>query len=145
MKTAPVIALTLALCATAALAHQGVKNPAVLARMNGMSAMADSMKTLGSMAKGQVAFDAAQARNALGDIAQQSAAAVDLFTPQEDDPKSEARAAIWDNFDNFTAQANALQAEADKLAQTVQTRADVQGALRTLGAACKSCHADYRE
>ena len=41
-----------------ALAHQGVQNPAVLARMTVMSAIAEDTKILGSMAKGDTAFAA---------------------------------------------------------------------------------------
>ncbi|WP_299724381.1 cytochrome c [uncultured Tateyamaria sp.] len=133
------------LCATAALAHKGVTNPAVMARMNGMSAIADGVKVLGTMAKGQIAFDQASAREAASAIARHSAESVALFTPEESDPKSEALPAIWQNFDDFTAKARALEVLASDLATSITSLEDVQAGMGPLGASCKSCHSAYRE
>ncbi|NNF90114.1 MAG: cytochrome c, partial [Boseongicola sp.] len=56
IKTGGTSVAVLLLVASAALAHQGVKNPAVKARMDVMSAIGDNTKLLGRMAKGEVAF-----------------------------------------------------------------------------------------
>lgn len=136
---------TLALGATAALAHTGVKNPAVMARMNGMSAISDNVEVLGTMAKGQVAFDAASAQAAARAIAQHSAESIDLFKAQETDPKSEALPAIWENFDDFTAKALELQAVANDLSEKISTVEDVRAGMRAIGQSCKACHKLYRE
>ena len=61
---------------------QGVQNPAVKARMDGMSAIAENMKTLGQMAKGATEFDAAMARAAAATIAEQASATPGLFESQ---------------------------------------------------------------
>lgn len=145
MKFRYLMAATLALGATAALAHTGVKNPAVMARMNGMSAISDNVKVLGTMAKGQIAFDAATAQAAARAISTHSAESVALFTPQETDPKSEARAAIWTDFDDFSAKATDLETLAAGLAETITTVDDVKAAMRPLGASCKACHSLYRD
>ncbi|MEP1587009.1 MAG: cytochrome c [Tateyamaria sp.] len=138
------IPILVTFCATTALAHSGVKNPAVLARMNGMSAIAQNVKVLGTMAKGQIAFDAATAQEAAAAIARHSEASVTLFAPQETDPHSEARAMIWDNFDDFTDKAQALKVIGDELAGSIRTLEDVQGAIDPLGDACTACHTLYR-
>ena len=48
-----VLLVSASLLASAALAHQGVQNPAVMARMMGMTAIADATKALSEIAKGQ--------------------------------------------------------------------------------------------
>lgn len=66
-KTASALALIAA--GTAALAHGGVTNKDVMARMMVMSSISDQMKVIGSMAKGETAFDADAVNAALIEIA----------------------------------------------------------------------------
>lgn len=145
MKRATAIVVVALLTATTALAHQGVKNRAVLARMNGMSAIAENIKVLGAMAKGKVAFDQEAARSAAEAIAQHAGEAPALFAAREDDPKSEARPVIWDDFEDFTAQAEELEEIASGLAVSLASPDDLGPALQKLGANCRSCHEVYRE
>ena len=145
MKLAPFTGIVALLVAGAAFAHQGVKNPAVMARMNGMSAIAEDMKTIGNMAKGTIQFDAAKAQQALKDIASQASKTPSLFEANEDDPKSEARPEIWSNFDDFTAKAVELETLANQLAPSIEERDDLRSVLRLMGENCKSCHGTYRE
>ena len=133
------------LTASAALAHQGVQNAAVKARMDGMSAIAANMKTLGQMAKGEKEFDTVQARSAAAAIARHAAAAPGLFEPEETDPKTEALPAIWTNFADFTAKAADLEAIATGLSTSINDAADLGPAMRALGGSCKACHERYRE
>lgn len=130
--------------ATAALAHQGVQNPAVKARMDGMSAIAENMKTLGQMAKGASAFDAATARSAAAVIAEHAAATPGLFEANESDPKSEARPEIWSNFEDFATKATELETIAAGFSTSITEPADLKAAMGALGANCKSCHSVYR-
>ena len=139
------ISIFFVVSATAALAHSGVTNPAVMARMNGMSAIAENVKVLGTMAKGQIAFDAISAQEAATAIARHSEASVGLFEANETDPRSEARAVIWDNFEDFEDKALALQVLADELAGSIRTVEDVQAAIVPIGAACTACHTLYRD
>ena len=129
--------------ATAAIAHEGVKNPAVMARMEGMSTIAESMKVIGDMAKGSTRFDAEAVRWALTTIAEQAVETRALFEPKELDPKSEALPAIWDDFDDFTAKASALETMALRVAATIEKPEDLRNALSLLGETCKSCHNTY--
>ena len=143
MKRTVVFATAL-LAASAVWAHNGVKNPAVMARMDGMSAIADSMKVLGGMAKGAVAFDAAAANEAAGVIAVEAARIPVLFQVEETDPKSEAKPEIWTNFNDFSDRADALEKVASDLSGSIETAEDLQGAMKALGQNCQSCHGTYR-
>lgn len=133
------------LLATGALAHTGVKNAAVKARMDGMSAIANEMKTLGQMSKGVIPFDAAQARTATAAIAKHAAETPALFKAEEDDPMSEAKADIWENFDDFTKKSKTLATLASELSVSIEADSDLAPALKALGATCQSCHKPYRE
>jgi len=135
----------LILVATAAFAHQGVKNATVKARMDGMSAIADNMKVLGNMAKGKVAFDAATAQAAARAIAEEAGQTPALFKAQEDDPKSEAKPGIWDNFSDFSTKSDELKNVALTLSTSLDTLDDVRAGVGALGRACKACHSRYRE
>ena len=143
MRKAIAFGLILA-TATAAWAHQGVKDPLVMARMEAMSDIAAATKLLGDMAKGAAAFDAAQAREAAATIERLAAETPARFETPADDPKSEARPAIWERFEDFRTKAQALEAAA-RAAQPLRTEAELKAALAALGAACKACHEDYRE
>lgn len=129
--------------ASAAFAHQGVKNPAVLERMNAMKAIGDQMKVLGTMAKAPASFDAAQAQAALSLISLEAGRSLTLFEAEEDDPKSEARPEIWENFSDFSEKMRAMQAAANNA--DTSSIDGVQPALQSLGATCKTCHQIYRE
>ena len=139
------IALAAMLAATTALAHQGVQNPAVMARMESMGAIAENMKTLGTMAKGAREFDAQAAREAAAAIVQHAEQTPVLFEANETDPKSEAKSIIWDEFDDFTQKSDDLVRVATKISETDLTIDDVRAAVGALGATCKACHATYRE
>jgi cytochrome c556 len=148
----PKHALILSLCtlvplalATVAMAHSGVKNPAVLARMNGMKAIGDATKTVGEMAKGNRAFDSATARQAFESIATEAARVPALFATPEDDPKSEARADIWAQFGDFESKSRAMQSLAEDLAGSVTTLNELRDAMPRLGDSCSACHRLYRD
>lgn len=138
--TTTLIALTLA---GAALAHTGVKDPDVNARMDGMSATGAASKTLSQMARGQTGYDAAAAEDALADMAREAARVTTLFEPEADDPKSEALPAIWSDWAGFTARA--MQLEAAVAAADVSSPEAIGVSMREIGKACGACHQGYRE
>ena len=150
MKTRTIfpILLTLATAGAAtnaALAHGGVQNPAVLARMDAMKAIGDATKVLGEMAKGATAFDAATAQAAAAEIAAHAAETPALFEAPETDAKSEALPGIWDDFADFTAKAKDLEGLAGDLATGLDSPEPLRAGLGQLGDACKACHTEYRE
>ncbi|WP_299933969.1 cytochrome c [uncultured Pelagimonas sp.] len=137
--------LVAACLGTVALAHGGVKNAAVMARMEAMKSIGDAMKVMGSMAKGKTEFDAATARAAAADVARFAAQTSALFKAPEDDPKTEALPAIWERFEDFTTKAQETEALARRLALSLATKADLGTGLTQLGASCKACHKEYRK
>ena len=143
MKATPLImALAGGMAASMALAHSGVQNPAVMARMQAMGDIGDATKVLGQMVKGEADFDSDIVQAALQTIVQQAQRVPALFEAAEDDPKSEALPAIWDRFDDFTAlsQDMATAASVD-----VTSMDDLRGAMAQIGGTCKACHTKYRE
>jgi cytochrome c556 len=138
-RTALILGTTLA--ASMALAHGGVQNPAVMARMEAMSQIGDGMKVLGGMMKGELAYDTAKAQAALDKIEAASQQVPALFEAPESDPKSEALPAIWDNWADFEAKATALTEAASG---EITGEEGLRPTLGALGGACKDCHRDYR-
>ena len=140
-----VVGLLLTCFAVTAFAHSGVKNMAVMARMDGMVAISEGLKVMGTMVKGEIAFDAEKARAAATEIASHAAEAADLFEAPETDPKSEALPAIWENFADFTRKAEEMERVATQVSASIETMDDARSALAALGETCKSCHSLYRE
>ena len=95
--------------ASAALAHQGVQNASVKARMDEMSEIADNIKVLGTMSKGTIEFDADATRTAAAAIADHAALIPTRFKTKETDPKSVAKSIIWENFEEFSSKAAELE------------------------------------
>lgn len=137
----PAIALTAV--ATAAIAHTGVTNPAVMARMEAMSSIADEVKALSGMARGSVEFDAGEVATRMDAIAAVGTEVKVLFEAPEDDPNTEAAPSIWENYAAFTAHADDMVAAAEAGAGAGDPAA-LQQALSELGETCKSCHGDFR-
>ncbi|MCE8519392.1 cytochrome c [Ruegeria pomeroyi] len=145
MPLRPIPLVVALFTASAALAHSGVSNPAVKARMHAMMQIADNTKILGAMAKGEAPFDADEARAAAAAIAAHAASVPTLFMAEEHDPKSEALPAIWQDFDTFGQRSEALTLAAAEAAGTIETEADLKPALARIGGTCKSCHQDFRK
>lgn len=144
MKKAIVAGLVVAAGLAGALWAEGeASNPVVKARMEAMEQIGGGMKVLGSMAKGEMAFDAAAAQAAVATIVAESEKVPALFEAQEDDPASEALPAIWEDYADFTAKAMDLNAAAKGV--TITAEADLGGAMGALGGTCKACHSKYRE
>lgn len=126
----------------AALAHAEVQNPAVKARMEAMKTIGGNMKIIAQMAKGETAFDATAAGGATAAIADTAAKVPALFEAPETDPETEAKPAIWEDFDDFTKKAMATEVAA-RGADTSSLDA-LRVSLGQIGGSCKSCHDDYR-
>lgn len=142
MKTGYIAAL-LAILAGTALAHQGVQNPKVLARMDGMSAMKKHLGVIGDTVKGKRSYDAGALQKAIAGLGHEATRAKDLFRAPEQDPKSESLPLIWQDYTDFTARL-------DQMAQMAQTDAapsqeDLRAVLVGFGKSCKSCHDRYRK
>jgi cytochrome c556 len=141
----PLATATFLLAAAAAFAHQGVQNEAVKARMHSMTLLDKDLKMLISMAKGELPMDAPAAQEAIYRIETGTPDITVLFKAPENDPKSEALPAIWDEFDRFAALTRDLEQAAATAAPTIQDRPTLAQAIANIGGACRACHKRYRE
>ena len=69
-----------------------------------------------------------------------------LFPAGSDKGETKAKAAVWSNGADFTAKAQAFEAESAKLTQAVASgdKAVVQKQFGAVGGTCKGCHETYR-
>ena len=128
-----------------AFAHSGVKDQNVKERMMVMKAMADNTKIIGQMLKRKTQFDADEAKSALERLSSLSLKTPKVFTVNATDPKSEAKPAIWDEFDEFTKLSLELAETSIVLANSIEIIDDLRPALKRISSGCKSCHSKYRE
>ena len=145
MKIAQLLILIFVTISSIAFAHSGVKDKNVKERMMVMKAMADNTKIIGQMLKGKTSFDENQAKLALERLSSLSLKTPKVFEVNATDPKSEAKPAIWDEFDEFTKLSKDLAEATEVLAGSVGTINDLRPALKRVSSGCKACHSKYRE
>ena len=128
-----------------AFAHSGVKDQNVKERMMVMKAMANNTKIIGQMLKKKIAFDISKAKLALQRLSSLSLETPAVFAVNATDPMSEAKPAIWDEFNEFIKLSLDLSETSKDLASSVETIDDLRPALKRISLGCKSCHSKYRE
>ena len=126
------------------ISHSGTTNEIVKARMASMKVIAANMKSLSKVSRGRDPFDVDEVRNMLAEIESNAAQTPILFEVNATDPTSEAASEIWENFQDFTDKAFALESTAKSLISTVESVDDLAVAVQSLGKTCKSCHSKYR-
>lgn len=132
--------------AGAAFAHGGATG-IVKERMDAMSEIGDSMKSVGRMLKSgpydpQVAIAAG---NAIAGHAGE--ALTELFPEGSLQPQSEANPAIWNDWPAFEDHAGDLQSAAlalKTLAEAGANKQQLAGAFGDLAGTCKACHQEFR-
>ena len=127
------------------LAHSGVLNKDVAARMTLMSNMGRNMGVLGKMLKQKTPFDQGKAAEAINNIEQLAVETPTVFEKRVLDPKSEAKELIWEEFETFTKISNGLATSAKQLSSSMKSFDDLRPALITLSQSCKECHSRFRE
>ena len=145
MKITKLLILIFVTISSIAFAHSGVKDKNVKERMMVMKAMADNTKIIGQMLKGKTSFDENEAKLALERLSSLSLKTPKVFEVNATDPKSEAKPAIWDEFDEFTKLSQDLAEDTEVLARSVGTINDLRPALKRVSSGCKACHSKYRE
>ncbi|MHA3980962.1 c-type cytochrome [Halovulum sp. GXIMD14794] len=102
--------------ATAVFAHEGATG-VVKDRMEAMKAMGESVKTLSAMMRGETALDPEVVRTEAERIADHAGEAMtELFPDGSTGKPSEAKEAIWSDWDDFAALADDLAEGAKGLA-----------------------------
>ena len=145
MKVIKLLTLIFLVISSVAFAHSGVKDQNVKERMMVMKAMADNTKVIGQMLKRKTQFDANEAKSALERLSSLSLKTPKVFTVNATDPKSEAKPAIWDEFDEFTKLSLELAETSIVLANSIENIEDLRPALKRISSGCKSCHSKYKE
>ena len=145
MKFLKLISVVLIFISSVVFAHSGVKDENVKKRMMLMKTMADNTKIIGKMVKGKTPFDANEVKLALERLSSLSLETPKVFMINASDPKSEAKLAIWDEFDEFTKLSKDLAETTAILVNSVDTVEDLRPALKRVSSGCKACHSKYRE
>ena len=145
MKLFKIFTVVLITASSIVFAHSGVKDKNVKERMMLMKEMANNTKTIGQMLKGKTPFDADEAKLALERLSSLSLETPKVFKINASDPKSEARPAIWDEFDEFTRLSKDLAETSLLLAGSIDSIDDLRPALKGVSSGCKACHRKYRE
>ena len=145
MKLFKMFTVMLITASSIVFAHSGVKDKNVKERMMLMKEMANNTKTIGQMLKGKTPFDANEAKLALERLSSLSLETPKVFKINASDPKSEARPAIWDEFEEFTRLSKDLAETSLVLAGSINSVEDLRPALKGVSSGCKACHRQYRE
>lgn len=126
----------------AAFAETEPSTPQVEARHALMKSFGGAAKTLGGMASGEVAHDAAAAEAAKQALIAGAAEIEAKFTENVEDAASEAKPEVWTNWDDFLVKAKALGDAATAL--DVASAESIGAGMGAIGGSCKGCHTDYR-
>lgn len=135
-------AVGLTLIAGVAFAETAATDADVIARQALMKSFGGAAKTLGGMASGDVAFDAAAAAAAKAVLVAGAADIAVKFEKNPSDPGSKAKPEIWTTWEDFLVKAKGLGDAAAALDAT--TVAGVQAGMAGVGGACKTCHTANR-
>jgi cytochrome c556 len=143
MKFFKIAAIGAVLAAGAAFAEGDATDPAAMEREKVMKAIGGAMGTLGGMAKGEVAYDAAAAEAAKAALVTAAGGVAAAFETQGgEDATSEAKPEIWTSWEDFVKKSDALTAAAT--AADVSSAEAIGASLGAIGGACKDCHTTYR-
>lgn len=152
MKRLLIGAATVSLIAFGAFAQEAESPFAdtVEARHGLMLLMAGELGTLGNMAKGTTAYDAAVAGKAADNLAALASVLSMSQFPEGSEtgaaPDSYALPAIWANQPDFLAKIADLNTAAAAMKGAAGTDlAALQGGMAALGGACGACHKAYRQ
>ncbi|WP_223479770.1 c-type cytochrome [Oricola indica] len=147
-RAGPLIAAALIVSAISgtALAHSGATG-IVRQRMDLMGEIADRMKDLGAMIRGRENFDPEVAGSAADALAGHAGEMLSLFPEGSAGGTSEARPAIWVDWQEFEGLAGALEEKASALssvAQEAESVDEIRLLFADMGRTCSQCHEDFR-
>ena len=138
-----------ALVATAVVfplsAHEGATG-VVKERMELMKGIRDDMKPLRNVVRGRDTYNQRKFMERVQSIKAVSADIPSLFPEGSLQKPSEALPAIWENWDDFTAQANRFNESVLSLEQAVMSNdlSQIKSTFRSVAQTCKACHDDYQ-
>lgn len=137
--------LACAAASGAALAHKGATG-IVKERMHMMESMADAMKAIAPMMKGEAVYDPSVAEEFASELARRAVQIKAAFPEGSAGHPSEASLRIWQEPERFEASAEELRAYARELEEKAATGADTARLLfGRIAGTCKDCHQSFRE
>lgn len=142
-----ILASTIAATAPWAFAHSGATG-VTKERMDAMKGMAESMKIMGAMFKGETAFDPSVVAEKAGFLARHATEIPEMTPEGSNDHPSEALPVIWEAWDDYIADARSLEQESARLLQLAKDGADQTAAREQyvrLGRTCGTCHDRFRK
>lgn len=143
------LALTLCVLGSglALLEAQGNEDSRIDYRQKLMSAHGASMGAIGDILKFKLDYGAKHIAVHAKNIHEYATLIPDAFETEVTAGATDAKPEIWQNWDDFTAKAKALQTEAGKLAQVAASgdMAAIMPQVKATGDACGGCHDVYRK
>ena len=139
--------LTVFLLGGLAFAHSGATG-IVKERMETMKAIGTEMKTIASMVRGRVDFEAETMERSALQLESHAREIPELCPPDTNAAPSEALAGIWTDWDRFTDIARELEESAAGLAANAGAANDAEaiaGEFRAISETCRSCHESFRK
>ena len=106
-----------------------------------------NFRPLGAMVKGKIPFEAKVFAEKAANVAFLSKMPLEGFVPGTDKGDTDAKANIWDNWEDFKSKMTSLQEETAKLAEVAKTATKVEEVKEQFGKTvkvCKGCHEDYK-
>jgi cytochrome c556 len=146
LKMRFLIAAAAATVAATAFAHSK-EDAAVDYRMGLMTVVGWNFGPLSAMVKGKMPFDATEFAKHADRIGYFSDQLLEGFPKGSGKGEhSDAKAAIWANFDDFTDKAKTFNTEAKALADVAKGKDEAKDKeqFRKVAAACKACHEKYK-
>lgn len=128
------------------------EDKAIKARQAVMQLLSFNLGKLGAMVKGDMAYDADQARLAANNLKAVAGIRQDAMWPKGtamEEPgrqgKTWAKKSAWDTYPEVAKKHEALVAAADKMAAAAGGGVDaIKGAIGAVGGSCKGCHENFR-
>lgn len=128
------------------------EDKAIKARQAVMQLLSFNLGKLGAMVKGEMDYDADQAKIAGDNLKAVARIRQDAMWPagtaMEEagmEGKTWAKKAAWDTFPEVSKKHEALVAAADKMAEAAGGGVDaIKAAIGPVGASCKGCHENFR-
>ena len=134
--------LILGIVMAGSVAFAAATDPDVIARQKMMGENGAAMKVLGTMAKGDVAFDAAAAEAAKQSLITHAAGIEAAWKNNATDPESESKPEIWTNMADFVSKAGAMATAATAL--DTSSLDGIRAGIDGIGASCGGCHKAYK-
>lgn len=143
------LAVALAVAGGASLvdAHGGAKG-VVKERMDLMKGMADAMKVMGPMFKGEAPFQPEIVAEKAAYLAEHADKIPHLTPEGSNEHPSEALPAIWQDWDRYVAGAKLMGEEGAKLAAIAENGANLdetRAQFVKFSKTCGTCHDDFRK